>query len=52
MAHFLLNSLKMPTQFMTFKLYLVAKIFLNSKFSISYLFSRTRKHRAHLIARI
>jgi hypothetical protein len=39
-------------QFMTFKLLLNAKIILNSKFSIIYLFFRTRKERAHLKARI
>jgi hypothetical protein len=38
MADFLLNSLKIPTQFMPFKLHLNAKIILNSKFSTIYLF--------------
>jgi hypothetical protein len=52
MTDFLINSIKMPTQFMTFKLYLNAKIILNSKFSIIYLFCETRKHRAHLKTRI
>jgi hypothetical protein len=52
MADLLLNSLKMPAQFMTFKLYLNAKTILNSKLLIIYLFCKTRKQRAHLKARI
>jgi hypothetical protein len=50
MADFLLNSLKIPTQFMTFKLYLNAKIILNSKFSIIYLFCRTRMRRVQVFS--
>jgi hypothetical protein len=42
----------MPTQLMTFKLYLNAKIILNLKFSIIYLFCITKKQRARLKARI